>query len=197
MSGDAMIAGRLETVDIKDIHPYHRNPRNNLLAIEKVMESISEYGYQSPIIVDADHTIIVGHSRYEALRQLGYETIAVLVADMPPEKAAQYRLIDNKTSEFATWNSNLQIELGDAFALDPDVLSIFFPNIDLSAEVPSQTDHLAVQAANQVLQDTRDADRAGTRERADRAAVDDAPSAPVYVEATCPECEHTFSVKVR
>ena len=57
--------------NIKDITPYENNPRNNEGAVEKVAESIKEFGFQQPIVVDKDNVVIVGHTRLKAAERLG------------------------------------------------------------------------------------------------------------------------------
>lgn len=90
---------------IEAVSRYENNPRNNARAVEKVAASIHEYGWQQPIVVDPQRIIIAGDTRYQAAQLLGVKTIPVVVAyDLSPEKARAYRLADNKTSEFATWD---------------------------------------------------------------------------------------------
>lgn len=98
---------KIQEVHIDTIKPYWRNPRNNDKAVEAVKKSISEFGYNSPIVVDKENVIIAGHTRYKALRQLGYDDIAVIVLDISKDKAKQYRIADNKTSEKSTWDEDL------------------------------------------------------------------------------------------
>jgi len=119
----------IQTVDIETLVPYWRNPRKNDVAVEKVKASIQEYGYQTPIIVDAKMTIITGHSRYRALKELGYTQIPVIIADMPEKKAKEFRIIDNRTSEYATWTNELSLELKEFSS--PEFRDIFFPDIKL------------------------------------------------------------------
>lgn len=91
-------------VSIDKIMPYWRNARdNNDKAIETVARSIKEFGYQSPILVDKEMTIIAGHTRYKALKKLGVKVVDVLVSDMDGKKAKEYRIIDNRTTEYSNW----------------------------------------------------------------------------------------------
>ena len=63
---------KIETINIEDIKPYKNNPREiSTEAINKVMKSIKEYGNNQPIVVDQDNVIVVGHTRWKALKQLG------------------------------------------------------------------------------------------------------------------------------
>ena len=103
---------KLTKVRFEDIRPYWRNARDNDAAVEGVLQSIKEFGYISPIIVDANLVIIAGHTRYKALQRLYITEVNVIVADLSEDQARGYRIIDNKSSELATWNiANLIPEL--------------------------------------------------------------------------------------
>jgi len=95
---------QLKTIPLADIIPYWRNPRdNNDMAVQMVIDSISEYGYQAPIVVDTKNVIILGHTRYKALRKIGAETVDVLVSDLDETLTREYRVVDNKTTEYSNW----------------------------------------------------------------------------------------------
>ena len=71
-------------------------------------DSIKEFGFRIPIVVDSNHVIICGHTRLLAAKKLGLVTVPVHVAvDLTPEQAKAYRIADNKTSEIAEWNFEL------------------------------------------------------------------------------------------
>ena len=110
----------IEIVDIDEVQPYFNNPRNNEDAIEKVARSIGEFGWQQPIVVDIDGVIAVGHTRYEAAKRLGLKRVPVHIAkDLTPEQIQAYRLADNKTAEFSTWDfGKLQEELDGISSVD-------------------------------------------------------------------------------
>ena len=105
---------------VQEIIPYENNPRNNDEAVDKVAESIREFGFQQPIVIDKDGVVIVGHTRLKAAKKLGLETVPVVVAeDLNEEQAKAYRLADNKTNEFAEWDIDaLDIELLDIKDID-------------------------------------------------------------------------------
>ena len=94
---------------ISDIKPYQKNPRHKY-DINKVAQSIKEFGFQQPIVVDRAGVIIVGHGRYEAAKSLNLKSIPVTIADLPPEKAKAYRIADNKTNEYSDWDMGLLIQ---------------------------------------------------------------------------------------
>ena len=95
-------------VPINEVYPYERNPRKNEDAVKYVKNSIEKFGFNQPIVVDDDYIIIVGHTRWLAAKELGMKEIPVLVAShLSKEQAKAYRLADNKTAEFATWDEEL------------------------------------------------------------------------------------------
>jgi len=98
---------------IDEVHPYPNNPRNNDEAVEYVANSIREFGWQQPLVVDTDGTIIAGHTRLKAAKRLGMDTVPVVVADnLTPAQVNAYRLADNKVAEAATWDMEaLAVEL--------------------------------------------------------------------------------------
>lgn len=96
------------TLKLDKIRPYWNNPRRNEFAIDAVAQSIKDYGYNQPIVVDRDNVIIVGHTRLEALKRLDYkEALCVVDEQLTPEKVRQYRIADNKSGEMAKWNPAL------------------------------------------------------------------------------------------
>lgn len=95
----------LKYINISEIKPYENNPRNNDEASKKVAESIKEFGFKVPIIVDKNNVIIAGHTRYKAAKYLKIESIPVIKAeDLTPEQVKAFRIMDNKSSELASWD---------------------------------------------------------------------------------------------
>lgn len=91
-------------MDPADLTPYENNPRDNDGAVEAVANSIREFGFKAPIIVDRDHVIIAGHTRLKAALSLGLKEVPVIVADdLDDAQVRAYRLADNKTGEIAIW----------------------------------------------------------------------------------------------
>ena len=107
-------------MDISEVKPYENNPRINDGGVEATANSIKEFGWQQPLVVDRDHVIIVGHTRLKAAEKLGLKKVPVVIADgLSEEQVKAYRLADNKTGELSDWNIDmLDIELGDIEELD-------------------------------------------------------------------------------
>ena len=101
--------------NIKDIKKYKNNPRKNELAVEKVAESIKEFGFRNPILIDKDNEIVCGHTRYDAAKKLGIKEVPCIIADdLTPDQIKAFRLVDNKTNEFAEWDDELlDLEIQD------------------------------------------------------------------------------------
>ena len=95
----------IKKLQLTQIIPYENNPRRNEAAVEVVMESIRQCSYIAPIIIDENNVILAGHTRYKALINLGYEQAEVIVKKgLTEEQKRKYRLLDNKTNEFAYWD---------------------------------------------------------------------------------------------
>lgn len=102
-------------IDLKKIKPYKNNPRCNKKAVKYVKESIERFGVKQPLVIDKNNEIVVGHTRYLALKKLGYKKAPCLIAsDLTEEEIKSYRIADNKTNEYSSWDYNLlNLEISD------------------------------------------------------------------------------------
>lgn len=113
---------QIEHMKITDLKPYKRNPRKNDKAVDIVANSIKEFGFKNPIIIDSNNEIICGHTRLKAAKKLKLKTVPVIRADdLTDEQVKAFRIADNTSSEFAEWDFNL---------LDGEIKDIF--NIDMA-----------------------------------------------------------------
>ena len=105
---------------ISDIKPYEKNPRKNDEAVEYVANSIREFGFKVPIVIDKEGIIIAGHTRYKASKKLGLKEVPCIVADdLNDEQIKAFRLADNKVGEVAEWDFDiLTEELDDIINID-------------------------------------------------------------------------------
>lgn len=93
---------------LSELKPYGRNPRKNDDAVEYVANSIREFGFKVPIVIDDKGTIVTGHTRYKAAKEIGLETVPCIIADdLTPEQIKAFRLADNKVAEKAEWDFDL------------------------------------------------------------------------------------------
>ncbi|KRL10743.1 ParB-like protein [Schleiferilactobacillus perolens DSM 12744] len=124
---------QIENWPIEKVTPYDKNPRNNNQAVEATANSLKEFGWKQPIVVDKDGVIIVGHTRLKAAKKLKMKTVPVLVAkDLDPEHVKAYRLADNRVGELADWDLGL---LDDELASinDLDMSDFGFTDAELDA----------------------------------------------------------------
>lgn len=105
---------------LADIVPYAANAKkHDKRQINNVAESIKQYGFVQPIVIDRDGVIVIGHCRAMAAKKLGMEEVpCVCVDDLTPEQVNALRLVDNKSNE-SDW--------------DFDLLADELPGLDLSA----------------------------------------------------------------
>ena len=110
----------VKEINIKDIRPYEKNPRKNNSAVAYVAESIKQFGFKVPIIIDKNNVIVAGHTRYKAAKKLGINTVPVIIADdLTDEQIKAFRLADNKVAEQAEWDIDLlNEELEEIFDID-------------------------------------------------------------------------------
>ena len=93
-------------------------------SFEYVAESIRQFGWKQPIVIDRDGVIIAGHTRYKAAHRLGLTKVPCLIAeDLTPEQVKAYRLADNKVSEISDWDFDALASELDSLEIDMSVFS--------------------------------------------------------------------------
>lgn len=155
----------------KDLIEYENNPRKNEEAVQFVANSIAEFGFKVPVIVDANNVIIAGHTRVKAARFLGLESCPCIVADdLSEEQIQAFRLADNKVAEFAEWDEELlAIELGEivdidmsdfGFNFDMDeesveddkyTLAVNIPQYEITGDCPALSDLVSTEKAEELI----------------------------------------------
>ena len=125
----------MEIIDlpIKAIKPYKRNPRKNDKAVEYVANSIRQFGFKVPIVIDENYEIVCGYTRWKAAKAIGLDTVPCIMADdLNEDQIRAFRLADNKTAEMADWDFDL-LE-GEFDLIDPNLFDMsdfgFFQSFD-------------------------------------------------------------------
>lgn len=115
---------------ISELTPYAKNPRKNESAVDYVANSIKEFGFKVPVVIDSEGVIVAGHTRVKAAEKLMLDEVPCIIADdLTEEQIRAFRLADNKVSEVANWDcALLDEELQDINDID---MSIF--GFDMSA----------------------------------------------------------------
>lgn len=153
---------------IESITPYKKNAKKHpKKQVGQIANSIKEFGFNQPIVIDKEGVIIVGHGRYEAAKELGLTEVPVLEVDLTEEQAKAYRLADNKLNE-SEWDMGLVIEELKGLSEDMVELTGFS---DEDFELPDI--------------DFDDIESNEGREKEFKEQL-----------VTCPECEHSFKIQV-
>lgn len=117
---------QITNVNIKDIKPYENNPRFNDNAVDYVANSIKEFGFKVPVVLDKNNVIITGHTMVKACEKLGIEEIPCIYADdLTEEQVRAFRLADNKVGEIAGWDFDLLNSELDDIELDMSEFGFF------------------------------------------------------------------------
>lgn len=96
---------QIQWLPIASVIPYEKNPRKNAKAVPEVVKSITEFGWQQPLVVDKEMVLIVGHTRLLAAKQMGLSEVPVIIAaNLTPAQARAYRIKDNRSAQHAEWD---------------------------------------------------------------------------------------------
>ena len=121
----------IKEIKTADLIPYENNPRNNDAAVDAVANSIKQFGFKVPIVIDKDNVIVAGHTRLKAAEKLGLDKVPCIVADdLTEEQIKAFRLADNKTAELAEWDfEKLESELQELADLDVEMAQFGFDDL--------------------------------------------------------------------
>lgn len=156
----------LKNISLSELIPYEKNPRKNEAAIPRVAESIQQFGFKVPLVIDSNNVIVAGHTRFKAALQLGLDSVPCIVADdLSPAQIRAFRLADNKVAEFAEW---------DFQALNDELLAL--EDFDMS-------DFGFMDAAAIEWDDVLELDEETYDE-------------PIKPRLQCPECAHVADAKL-
>lgn len=145
-------ADKIVVLPIAEVRPYDKNPRKNENAVKYVKESIRQFGFKVPIVIDSNRVIVCGHTRLLAAKSLGMTEVPCIMADdLTDDQVKAFRLADNKVGEFAEWDMDLLGDELDAIADASDIDMGDF-GFDLSIddeetevvedEVPEEVEHV-------------------------------------------------------
>ncbi len=168
-----MTSDQVITLRLDDIVPYWRNPRVVTdESVNAVAESLRRFGYQQPIVVDPSNVIIMGHTRYAAMRRLGVTECEVRVAaTLSQRQVKELRVLDNRLHEYTRWDfDGLVAELDE---LDARLMQPFFPEV-IALEDPGLPVEAAGSGADAYLGDGQSS----------------------KVAFTCPSCFHEWTTDV-
>ena len=105
--------------DINELVPYENNARINDKAVDVVANSIEEFGFKQPIIIDKNNVIVAGHTRTLACKKLGITKVPCIVADdLTEEQIKAFRIADNSSAQVAEWDMDKLMKELDSIDYD-------------------------------------------------------------------------------
>lgn len=128
---------------IKDLKPYKKNAKkHNKEQVEQIANSIKEFGFTQPVIVDKNNSVVAGHGRILGAKKAGLKSVpTVCLEDLTEEQIKAYRLVDNKLNE-SEWDSDLlKQSLEEIAEMDMEVFgftidSLADETVEVEPEVP-------------------------------------------------------------
>ena len=134
---------KVNQVDVNDLKPYDKNPRtHSAVQIERLVNSIKEFGFTNPLLIDEENNIIAGHGRLQAGLILGMDKVpAITLTHLTEAQRRAYVIADNQLALNSGWDDDLlQAELAalDAMGFDNTLLGwgedipTFGEEVDLS-----------------------------------------------------------------
>ena len=185
-------------VKVSEITPYNGS-HNTDAAIDMLRESLRQFGFQQPIILDNNKTIVAGNGVYKAALLEGFEYVPCIILDnLTEEEIAEYRIADNKTSEFARWNEKkLQKEL--SYLQSPTKLQFCFDE-NLSAMFCDDSyipKHQKINNSQPVKETLLNEEQKAEKFKEQLKAVDKNLEAKTkeYIEYVCSNCHKRVVIK--
>ena len=139
----------IHELPISKLKPYKGNAKKHSKhQIEILAKSLTEFGWQQPLVVEKDGTLVAGHGRYEAAKLLGLETAPCKYADeLTNDQIMAYRMIDNRSTSL---EYDLELELAELQKIEMDMSDFDFDMPDLELQIEQEeTEH------QQNVEDTR------------------------------------------
>ena len=128
---------------IKDLKPYKKNAKkHNKEQVEWIANSIKEFGFTQPVIVDKNNEVVAGHGRILGAKKAGLKSVpTVCLEELTEEQIKAYRLVDNKLNESEWDNDLLQQSLEEIAEMDMEVFgftidSLADETVEVEPEVP-------------------------------------------------------------
>ena len=126
----------VQEVAVDLLKPYERNAKiHNAEQVQKIADSISEFGFLSPCLIDQDYNLIAGHGRLEAAKLLDLKTVpCIFIEGLTEAQRKAYILADNRLTELGDWNFELVQE--ELQALDDMDFDVELTGFELEIEEP-------------------------------------------------------------
>jgi len=144
------IESEIKMMDISELKAYHKNTKkHDEKQITKIMRSIEEYGFNTPIVIDENNVILAGHGRLLAARKLEMTKVPIILKkDFDEARKKSYRIMDNKSSESDWIQDLLKEEMIDLQSLNYDLSLTGFDLTEVNSYVKGLDEVKEVEAEN-------------------------------------------------
>lgn len=123
---------QIQEMELSRLKPWEDNPRLNDQAVTAVAQSIRTFGFNVPILCDQNLTIVAGHTRWKAAKELGLNVVPVIVLEMTDAQRRAFSVADNRTAEIADWDMpKLRAVLEELHSEDVDLRNLGFSDAAL------------------------------------------------------------------
>lgn len=126
---------KITELETSKVLPYWNNPRKNEETVERLIKSIQDYGFNTPIVVNHDMVVVNGHARLKAAKRLGMKTVPCVVVNLTDEQAKKYRIADNKIADLSEWEDDALFKELREIANPYDLLDMGFSSSEITSIV--------------------------------------------------------------
>lgn len=130
----------IKYMNIRDLKPYKKNAKkHNKEQVEQIANSIKEFGFTQPVIIDKNNEVVAGHGRILGAKKAGLKQVpTVCLEELTEEQIKAYRLVDNKLNE-SEWDRDLlNTELSGLWDAGEVDMTLFDFNMDSLFEEPEE-----------------------------------------------------------
>lgn len=193
---------KIEYLNLADLQPYDRNARlHSDRQVEQLAASIREFGFNNPILIDADMNIIAGHARHAAAQALEMEHVpCIRLGHLTPEQARLYVIADNRLAESgSSWDWGLlKLEFEELQLTAPELdlgLTGFEPDYVIGVDGGGEDwkPNLSPDTAGKTYSED---DVGGARDGLDNRYNDRKLSKVGLREVACPHCGESFEIEL-
>lgn len=130
----------IEYKNIRELKPYKKNAKKHSKEqVEQIANSIKEFGFTQPVIIDKHNSVVAGHGRILGAKKAGLKQVpTVCLEELTEEQIKAYRLVDNKLNESEWDNDLLNTELSELWDAGEVDMTLFDFNLDALLEEPKE-----------------------------------------------------------
>ena len=138
--------------NIKELKPYKKNAKKHPKEqVERIANSIKEFGFTQPVIIDSNNCVVAGHGRILGAKKAGLKQVpTVMLEDLTEEQIKAYRLVDNKLNE-SDWDFSLLDEELGMLSEDIDMELFGFEFDEIEEEEQKKKVEFEVKKENKII----------------------------------------------